>query len=78
MAKPSAPAPKDLASQLLEAEVAFWMQNLKGKKFQALLSPCALLIICETTGLWYWVPLPHKFVALCCPIGVIHSNQYLR
>lgn len=38
MAKPSASAPKDLASQLLEAEVAFWLQNLKGKKFQSLLA----------------------------------------
>ena len=38
MAKLSAPAPKDLASQLLETEVAFWLQNLKGKKFQALLA----------------------------------------
>ena len=38
MAKTSADQPKDLASQLLEAEVAFWLQNLKGKKFQALLA----------------------------------------
>ena len=38
MAKTSIPEPKDLASQLLEAEVAFWLQNLKGKKFQALLA----------------------------------------
>ena len=38
MAKPSASAPQDLASQLLEAEVAFWLQNLKGKKFQTMLS----------------------------------------
>ena len=38
MAKTSADQPKDLASQLLEAEVVFWLQNLKGKKFQALLA----------------------------------------
>jgi hypothetical protein len=38
MAKAAAPAPKDLASAMLEAEVAFWLQNLKGKKFQALLA----------------------------------------
>ncbi|HEX4856678.1 MAG TPA: hypothetical protein VFV28_07680 [Limnobacter sp.] len=38
MAKTAASAPKDLASQLFEAEVAFWLQNLKGKKFQALLA----------------------------------------
>ncbi|WP_275270742.1 hypothetical protein [Limnobacter sp. P1] len=38
MAKTNADQPKDLASQLLEAEVAFWLQNLKGKKFQALLA----------------------------------------
>lgn len=38
MAKTSADQPKDLASQLLEAEVAFWLQNLKGKKFQSLLA----------------------------------------
>lgn len=37
MAKPHASAPKDLAFQLLEAQVAFWLQNLKGKKFLALL-----------------------------------------
>ena len=38
MAKTNADQPKDLASQLLEAEVGFWLQNLKGKKFQALLA----------------------------------------
>ena len=38
MAKPSISVPQDLASQLLEAEVAFWLQNLKGKKFQAMLA----------------------------------------
>lgn len=38
MAKTSADQHKDLASQLLEAEVAFWLQNLKGKKFQSLLA----------------------------------------
>lgn len=38
MAKTPAPAPKDLASQLLDAEVAFWLQNLKGKKLQAMLA----------------------------------------
>lgn len=37
MAKTLAPVPNHLASQLLEAEVAFWLQNLKGKKFQAML-----------------------------------------
>jgi hypothetical protein len=38
MAKTRAEQPNDIASQLLEAEVAFWLQNLKGKKFQALLA----------------------------------------
>ncbi|MCR2747647.1 hypothetical protein [Limnobacter parvus] len=38
MAKTAATAPKDLASQLLEAEVAFWLLNLKGKRFQAMLA----------------------------------------
>ncbi len=38
MAKNSADQPNQLASQLLEVEVAFWLQNLKGKKFQVLLA----------------------------------------
>lgn len=38
MNKPRAAASPDLASQLLEAEVSFWLQNLKGKKFNSLLT----------------------------------------
>ncbi|WP_370261060.1 hypothetical protein [Limnobacter sp.] len=32
------PTPAQLADQLLEAQTAFWMQQLKGKKFQALVA----------------------------------------
>lgn len=38
MVKTNAAVPSDLAAQLMEAEVAFWLQNLKGKKFQGMLA----------------------------------------
>lgn len=38
MVKTNEALPGDLAAQLMEAEVAFWLQNLKGKKFHAMLA----------------------------------------
>lgn len=38
MVKTNTALPSDVAAQLMQAEIAFWLQNLKGKKFHAMLT----------------------------------------